>query len=547
MMCGGVMAALAVSLAGEIAHAPLPPDRVASEKYWHAIQSIGFDGVAVIAQEGRVLLEAGSGSVPPAATFNIASFAKPITAVAVLRLARQRRLALTDPISSFFPGAPGDKRAITIAQLLTHTAGFGNPNGDTAWGVRGREAAVAAILKTPLDSVPGRHYGYSNDGYTLLAAIVEVATGDTWEATVRREVLAPAKMHDTLFAGEPLPSGSTLAIGKAGAGQAASQWGAKGGAGILSTAQDLVRFVEATADGTLLGDGAADASEPRTPAGEAVTASYVFRLSTSVRGPAWSHGGADTAAGHYTIVRYYPRYRLTFVVLGLDDENARTAVAKGLENAAFGDTGADEPPARPARPATGFRSRLSLAGGGLRFVIEPGQPGPATLLPEDPETALFVIARSTDERRRLTQTVQATEQLLTRVQQASSWVDPPDTPEGRLIAYLRQATADGGQPTAVHVIGATPNWVDDLGGDLTFVRVRRARGTDVFRLYWRDGVLRARGGQVYANPAPMTLLQFGENEYGAWHPALGRFVQLRISGRRAQISAGGRTVWLDIQ
>jgi len=54
------------------------------------------------------------------------------------------------------------------------------------------------ILATPLEAPPGTEYNYSNDGYTLLAAVAEVATSKTWEEVIREEVLRPAGMTHTI-------------------------------------------------------------------------------------------------------------------------------------------------------------------------------------------------------------------------------------------------------------------------------------------------------------------------------------------------------------
>jgi hypothetical protein len=138
----------------------------AAKRYWQSLAAVGFRGVGLVARDGRVLLLEGSGGVSPQATFNIASIAKSLTAVAVLRAAQRGALSLDDPLSRFFPDAPADKRGITVHQLLTHTGGIGNSTGDTATGVKDRTEAVRMILATPLIGPPGKGHSYSNDGYT---------------------------------------------------------------------------------------------------------------------------------------------------------------------------------------------------------------------------------------------------------------------------------------------------------------------------------------------------------------------------------------------
>src|ERR1700688_3804594 len=293
---GGALAVLSAlhlaAAAGAVSGSGAPAARDvridAASRYWKSLSAIGFRGVGLVAQGGRVLLLEGSGGVSPRPTFDVASIAKSLTAVAVLRAAPRGALRLEDPLSRGFPDAPADKRALPVHQRLTHTGGLGNATGDTASGVKDRSAAVRMILATPLVGPPGKGHSYSNDGYTLLAAILEVARSTTWEAVVREEVLRPAGMDHTFFAGEPWPSGpravaqATVMDAPQAAGTAngrEANWGSKGGAGIFSTAEDLMRFMNAAASGALLGPGsAAEIGKSYAPPGDLQQYSRVFRV-----------------------------------------------------------------------------------------------------------------------------------------------------------------------------------------------------------------------------------------------------------------------------
>jgi CubicO group peptidase (beta-lactamase class C family) len=522
--------------------------------YWKALDLIGFRGVGLVAKDGKAVLLQGSGGVSPTSTFNIASIAKSITAMAVLRLAERGKLRLDDTLIRFFPDAPADKRAITVHQLLTHTGGLGNPTGDTAIGVKDRSQAVRLILATPLEDEPGHGFNYSNDGYTLLAAILEVATSESWEQVIRKEILGPAGMKHTFFVGDAWPSGpyavahAVIKDGRDGDNDA--DWGAKGGAGIYSNAEDLLSFMNAAVDGTLLGpQGTRELGKSYAPDGQLVQYSRVFSLANVTgRGPEWSHGGASTESGHYSILRYYPDTRLLLIVLGLDSEDLRTQVSSGLGKVLFGEGAGEVPPVRPGRPAS-YREALMLTGGGLLFRIEPGA-GSAMLLPQNAQATSFLVARSPAEKTALDDCVTETGKLLERVAQlAAADGEMPDNQLGRAAAAWRQANRENGRVTETTVLGATPNWVDGLGGMLSFVRVARERQTTVFRLYWSGSTLRARGGQVYKNPAPMRLIDFGGDRYGGWNPAIGVYVDVRLTAakdgaRQAALKAGEKSVTL---
>jgi CubicO group peptidase (beta-lactamase class C family) len=106
-----------------------------------------------------------------------------------------------------------------------------------------RDGAVNAILSLPLEYPPGTHYAYSDDDYQLLAAIIEKASGFTWEEYVKRELLDPARMGSTSFQG--------------------GDWGHKGANGMRSTARDIYRWVIAIHDARLF--GRAESSELESP------------------------------------------------------------------------------------------------------------------------------------------------------------------------------------------------------------------------------------------------------------------------------------------
>jgi len=551
---------VAEAVSGSIA----PPARAiqvdAASRYWKSLSAVGFRGVGLVAQGGRILLLEGSGGVPSQATFDIASIAKALTAVAVLHVAQRGALSLDDPLGRFFPDAPADKRAITVHQLLTHTAGIGNSTGDTALGVKDRTQAVRMILSTPLVGPPGKDFSYSNDGYTLLAAILEVARSTTWEAAVREEVLRPAGMDHTCFFGEPWPSGpravAQAAVMDAPQTGREADWGQKGGAGIFSTAEDLMHFISAAASDALLGPGgAAEVGKSYAPPGH-LQYSRVFSLGDIPgRGAEWSHGGATTNLGHYSWLLYYPDSKVVLVVLGLDYEDLASQVTSGLGKVLFAEEAAEVPPALPGHPASrasaGFEKAMTLAGEGLRFTIVPAAAG-ARLLPENAASTSFLLARSAHEREELDGYVRRTQLLLDDVAKAAAaGTAPPDDPIGHLVTAWRQAGSEDGVIKEVTVLGATPNWADSLGGTLVFVRVVREKRTMVFRLYWKDAKLVARGGSAHPNPAPMALIAYGGDHFGVWNPAIGRYADLRFvtsknGSRQALLSAGGKSVTLDL-
>ena len=233
-------------------------------------------------------------------------------------------------------------------------------------------------------------------------------------------------------------------------------------------------------------------------------------------GAVWSHGGADSSDGHYSVVEYYPNRRVLIVLLALDDEVMTNIVQTGLRRTVLGDSSGETPPDRPGHPATDLRE-MTLVDDGLRFTIQGDST--VTLLPGNPAATAFLIARSGEDRKQLDRCITLTQNLLHDAQNLADTTAPlPTDHVGSFIKFWRDGNKHDGPVEEVTVFGATPNWVDNLGGMLSFVRVKRSRGTAVFRLYWADEKLQARGGSVFPNPAPMPLISYGEGPHSFLNP-----------------------------
>lgn len=164
----------------------------------------GFRGCVLVAKDGKVVLEKGYGEADherhlPFKTdtlVSIGSITKQFTAAAILKLEMEGKLKVEDSIAVFFPDAPEDKRAITIHQLLTHTAGL---ESDFAkdYDAVGRDEYVRRILTSKLRSAPGAEHDYANSGYSLLGAIVEIASKQPYETYLQGHLFEPAGMHET--------------------------------------------------------------------------------------------------------------------------------------------------------------------------------------------------------------------------------------------------------------------------------------------------------------------------------------------------------------
>ena len=165
---------------------------------------------AILVRDGNALLATAFGfadlerQVPAttATNYRLASVSKQFTAMAVMLLVADRRLALNDPLARFFAGAPPRWRHITVQHLLTHTAGLLDyedliaPN--TTAQLHDRDVLDLVRPHAGGYHAPGTAFRYSNTGYCLLALIVAQVAGQPFAAFLRERIFAPLDMSDTV-------------------------------------------------------------------------------------------------------------------------------------------------------------------------------------------------------------------------------------------------------------------------------------------------------------------------------------------------------------
>lgn len=318
-----------------------------------------FSGVVYVARGDSVLVEEGFGLADrehgvrniPESRFALASMGKMFTATAVLQLVEAGKLRLDDTLASVLPEYPNPERArrITLRQLLEHTAGLGDQWSTPPRpvpGLTGSLATVGAVAYAPLLFDPGTRWSYSNEGYNVLAAVVERASGMPFRDYLARHVFAPAGMTGMVMAGGAEDFVPNRAIGyrpggddPLGIGAPRANWlfvgrGGMGGAGGgYGTARDLARFGRALREGKLLGGALRDTMwTGRWPIpgydGERYgMGSFVWEIGGRV---AVGHGGGGTGSGMDNGYRQFTDGSYTVVVLTNIDPPAATTLTREL-------------------------------------------------------------------------------------------------------------------------------------------------------------------------------------------------------------------------
>jgi len=313
----------------------------------------GFSGAILVIKEGELIINKGYGLANkdsktlnnPNTIFDIGSNTKQFTSTAILKLVELGKLKLTDPLSQFFKNLPIKKQSITIHQLLTHTAGFSESIGRD-YSAFGKLSEISQkdffekLFASKLLSEPGEKYSYSNTGYSILGRIIELASGQSYEAFLNEHLFTPAGMLQT---GYLLPKWNTKQMAHGynrniietestitlyqEAGDV--NWHLKGNGGINSTQNDMLLWYKALKTNIIL-----------TPESfKKLTTPYPYTSSpksTSNYGYGWgvkklennikriSHNGSNGTFAH-TII-WYPKED-TYIVYAT---NANSSKVEGI-------------------------------------------------------------------------------------------------------------------------------------------------------------------------------------------------------------------------
>jgi len=191
-------------------------------------------------------------------SFQIQSMTKPLVASAALILSDQGKLQLDDPVSRYVPAfAQGRSQAIKVRNLANHTSGFRIPtnfvpktNAEIPDGST-LQREVARLPEIGPAVTPGSSYDYSNPGYNTLAAVIEVASGETIDRFLSDAVFKPLEMNNTYayWRGQPKKGLPPVYEKKNGAWEIVQEQEdqapfARGSAGLVSTAWDYAKFCQ---------------------------------------------------------------------------------------------------------------------------------------------------------------------------------------------------------------------------------------------------------------------------------------------------------------
>ena len=189
--------------------------------------------------------------------FEIGSITKVFTSTVLASLVKDKKIKLTDEINAFYPFGFKDNIKITFESLANHTSGLARlpenldlsntTNPYKNYGNNEIEEYLKNLLK--LNSEPSKSYAYSNLGTGLLGYTLGISQKTTFQDLLQKQVFEKYGMSNTFTTSENL--GNRLVKGMEKKGKSVSNWDFDvlfGCGGILSTTQDLTKFVFAQFD-----------------------------------------------------------------------------------------------------------------------------------------------------------------------------------------------------------------------------------------------------------------------------------------------------------
>jgi CubicO group peptidase (beta-lactamase class C family) len=283
---------------------------------------VRHDGKVVLCQGYGVANVEHGARVTPQTVFQSGSIGKQFTAMAIMMLIEEKKLALEDPISKYLD-VPENWSAIRVQNLLTHTSGLGDyPESFSLQRDYTEDELLKMITAQPLSFAPGEKWTYSNLGYVTLGILIHKVSSEFWGEFLEQRVFAPLGMKHTSVISEAdiIPNRAAGYVLKNGTLKN-QQWVSPtvnntADGSLYFTVEDLVKWDEALETRKLISHASYEQMWTPVKLNSGTTGPYGFgwRIAKTDSGHAvLEHGGAWQGFAAY-IIRY-PDDRLTVAVL----------------------------------------------------------------------------------------------------------------------------------------------------------------------------------------------------------------------------------------
>ncbi len=169
-------------------------------------------GLALLVSRGGKIVQAeGFGladvelqaPVKPETIFQSGSVGKQFTATAIMMLVEEGKVALDDPLTKYFTDAPATWNEVTVRELLSHTAGFGDYPAKFNFRKDWTEPELLKLVEgIPLAYPPGTKWEYSNLGFLTLGILIHRVTGEFYGDFLQQRIFQPLGMQTTRIISE---------------------------------------------------------------------------------------------------------------------------------------------------------------------------------------------------------------------------------------------------------------------------------------------------------------------------------------------------------
>lgn len=239
------------------------PFRIAEDRVRDRIDRIVIDegvpsiSVAAVKGDGPIWVHAAGLAdketgrpATPATPYRLASVSKPITAVAAMLLADRGVIDIDAPANAYLGAQKivahaGRADDVTVRRLMSHRGGlplhYNLIHAGEAHTRRSLDETIARYGKAMLP--PGVTHRYSNVGYAVLERIIEIQSGQSYDAFLRTAFFTPLGMTSAGVVTAPVhPKGAAIPYTRAGERYPAYDMDTRGAGGVFMTARDLVAF-----------------------------------------------------------------------------------------------------------------------------------------------------------------------------------------------------------------------------------------------------------------------------------------------------------------
>lgn len=250
--------------------------------------------------------------VSAATKYRIGSITKMFTAAMIFQLVEENKLKLSDTLDKFFPQVPNAQK-ITLAQMLGHRSGIFNLTESAdfrSWKTQAktRDEMIAIIAKNKPAFEPGEKAQYSNSNYALLGFIVEKAGGRSYDDALKQRITSKLGLKDTYLGTGYSDASKNEGFSYSFIGdwkqESETHLSIPGGAGaIVSTPNDLTKFIQALFDGKLVSKESLEQMKPKDEFGLGINSQTIGGKTF------YGHGGGID--GFRSLLVYLPEEKLS--------------------------------------------------------------------------------------------------------------------------------------------------------------------------------------------------------------------------------------------